>query len=422
MLKIWNRIVNLGISEDLNGIEIKQVKMVNFGALFVTLAGLAFFFSSFRIGNLTLSIALIACPFYYISVFISQYYLRRKLARNLLYFGLCVEVTCYSLLDNPSAFTLNYFFGVAMLAFIMYNNKINRVLGVLFCTFLYFVIGYIQPYIQDALPFDPVIYVLDVITLFLGIVVCLNYFHKINHEYNVMLMNQKLELERVNVNKTKLISILTHDIRNPINALNHLLSSQPEKEFTNEELNFLLTKIKTEFVTQFNSINTLLDWSKTQLTELNTNVESTRINDLIHSIIKDLNYNTTQKNISVTTALTENDLIEIDKTHLIIILRNLMMNAIKFTKNDGHISLTTTRDTESYKIDIYDDGKGFEGYSHHHFEPLTTSKVNEGTNHEKGNGMGLLLSKELAEKNQAKLFVKNNKHHGTTVRLDIDLK
>lgn len=422
MLKIWNKLVNLGISDDLNGIEIKQVKMVNFSTIFVTLAGIAFFISSYHIGSVYLSIALITCPIYYISVFVSQYYLRRKLARNLLFFGLGIEITCYSLLDNPSAFTLNYLFGVAMLSFIMYNNKTNRALGVIFCAILYFGIGYIQPYVQFRLPHDPIIYFLDVITLFLGITVCLNYFHKINNEYNSMLVKQKLDLEKINVNKTKLISILTHDIRNPINALNHLLSSQPEKEFTNEELNFLLTKIKTEFVTQFNSINTLLDWSKSQLTEINTNVESTRINDLIHSIIKDLNYNTTQKNISVTTALTENDLIEIDKTHLVIILRNLMMNAIKFTKNDGHISITTTRDTESFKIDIYDDGKGFEGYSYHHFELLTSSKVNEGTNHEKGNGMGLLLSKELAEKNQAKLFVKNNKHHGTTVRIDIDLK
>lgn len=421
MLKAWNRIVNLGITDDLNGIEIKQVKMVNFGAIFVTLAGLAFFISSIRIGSIPLSIALIACPIYYISVFISQYYLRRKLARNLLYFGLCIEITCYSLLDNPSAFTLNYFFGVAMLAFIMYNNKVNRILGVIFCTFLYFTIGYIQPYIQDSLPFDPVIYVLDVITLFLGIVVCLNYFHKINHEYNVMLINQKLELERVNVNKTKLISILTHDIRNPINALNHLLNSQPEKDFSIEELNQLMSKIKIEFQSQFNSINTLLDWSKSQLTELNVNSESTNVNNILDSIVTDLNYSISQKSISLTLQLINEDQISIDKTHLIIILRNLLINAIKFTPIEGSIKISTHRTNDLYHIDIYNDGKGFEGYGQIGFEPFTSSIVHEGTNHEKGNGMGLLLSKELAEKNNSTLLIKNNKPSGTTVRLAINI-
>ena len=62
---------------------------------------------SLKVGDLTLSVALISSPFFFSIIFISNYYGNTKLARNLLFFGMCLEIGIYSLLDNPSSFTLN---------------------------------------------------------------------------------------------------------------------------------------------------------------------------------------------------------------------------------------------------------------------------------------------------------------------------
>lgn len=421
MLKIWSKLINLGITSDLNKVEQNQVKMVNFGSLFVIIAATSFYLQSLNVGNSILTYALLVAPFYYMLVFVANYFYKTQLARSILFFGLCTQIGVYSLLDNPSSFTLNYYFGIAMLSFIVYNKTINRVLGVFLCVVLYFTISYFQPSIQSVLAFDPIIYILDVITLFTGIVVCMIYFHKINKDYNTIILKQKIELEKININKTKLLSILTHDIRNPINSLNHLLEFEKDKSLNAEELSYLFEKIRKEFVTQFESIENLLEWSQNQLSEINVKVTRTDVDQLIVNLIKELNYNINSKEINLGMSICGMDCIYIDNTHLMIILRNLMNNAIKFTRPKGHIYITTTFEINKYRIDIEDDGIGFDGYSSTTFEELAEFTTHLGTNNEKGNGLGLTISKELAEKNNGKIYIKNGETYGTIVRLEFTI-
>lgn len=421
MLKIWNRFLHLGISDELDEVEKNQVKMVNFGTLFVILAAIAFLLQSLEVGNPTLTLCLLASPIYLSTVFISHKYYKTKLARNILFFGLCLQVSIYSLLDNPSSFTINYFFGLALLSFIVYNRKLNRILGLLLCVILYFGISYIQPQVQSILPYDPIIFVLDSLTLFTGILLCISYFHKINNDYYNIIIKQKIELEKINVNKTKLLSMLTHDIRNPINSLNHLLDLQKDKILTHDELNFLFDKLRIEFVSQFESIESLLAWSQNQLTELSIKKEKTAVDLVLSNILKELNYNITQKEINIGMTICGNDIIDIDKTHLIIVLRNILNNAIKFTKNKGHIYITTNREFNKYIIEVEDDGISFEGYSNT-FEEFSSFTTHHGTNNEKGNGLGLMISKELVEKNNGKIFIKNNESNGVVIRLEFHIK
>ena len=214
--------------------------------------------------------------------------------------------------------------------------------------------------------------------------------------------------------------MLTHDIRNPINSLNHLLDLQKDKILTHDELNFLFDKLRLEFVSQFESIENLLAWSQNQLTELSIKKEKTAVDLVLSNILKELNYNITQKEINVGMTICGNDIIDVDKTHLIIVLRNILNNAIKFTKNKGHIYITTIRDFNKYIIEVEDDGISFEGYSST-FSEFTNFTTHQGTNNEKGNGLGLMISKELVEKNNGKIFIKNNDSSGVVLRLEFYL-
>jgi two-component system sensor histidine kinase/response regulator len=420
MRKYFNKYVNVGITDDLSLNESTQVRMVNFGTLFVTFAGISFFIESLNIGNAALSAALIIFPVFFLLVPLMHSINKRVAARNILFFGLCFEILVFSLIDNPSSFSINYFFGIAMLSFVVYNKPMNRILGLVLCIFLYFSIDFIRPYFQHQLPFNRNIYVMDVLTLFIGILLCLNYFQRITKNQLDIIINQKIELEKINVNKNKLISIITHDIRNPINNLNQVLKLDEHKNLSTEELNYILDNIRKEFIVQFESIENLLKWSQNQLTEINAKFERVEVDQLIMNLIKELNYSITQKNIQLGIRISGVDSINIDKTHLIIILRNILNNSIKFTKEFGTIDIITSREDKKYFIDIVDNGIGFPNGISNVFAEVEISTQQIGTSSEKGNGLGLIICKELASKNNAQLLYKNNEYGGSTLRLQID--
>lgn len=420
MQQLFNKYLNLGITEDLGMNEVTQVRMVNFATVFVTIAGIAFFIETLKVGSITLSVALVVASIFFMLIPVFHYFNRRVLSRNILFFGLCTEIMVFSLIDNPSSFTINYLFGIAMLSFVVYNKPINRILGLLLCVLLYFTIGYIRTFIHNQLPYNHVIYIMDVCTLFVGILLCLYYFQRITKNQLDIIINQKIELEKININKNKLISIITHDIRNPINNLNEVLKLDDNKTLSNEELNYILNNIRTEFISQFQSIENLLKWSQNQLTDINPKVEKVEVDQLIMNLIKELNYAITNKKIKLGIDICGEDTVLIDKTHLIIILRNLLNNSIKFTRENGSINIHTMRNKNQYIVNIIDNGIGFPSGISNQFSEVEITTQQQGTYSEKGNGLGLIICKELATKNNARLMYKNNSDGGSTLRLEIN--
>ena len=104
---------------------------------------------------------------------------------------------------------------------------------------------------------------------------------------------------------------------------------------------------------------------------------------------------------------------------MLIILRNLLNNSIKFTNENGIINIATTREGSKYCIDIIDNGIGFPNGVHNGFAELEISAQQMGTLNEKGNGIGLIICKELASKNNAKLLYRNNRDAGSVVRIEV---
>lgn len=421
MQKLWNRYINLGVTDNLSTFEKTKTRMVNFSTLFVMFAGIAFYIQTLNVGSKILSISLLSGPIFFMLVPVFQLYGAHKIASNILFLGLCAEIGIYSLIDNPSSFTLNYFFGIAMLSFIVYNKAINQILGLVLCVILYFGLGYIQPFIQNQLPYNPYIYIMDVITLFLGILLCLNYFQRINKAQFEIILNQKIEEEKININKNKLISILSHDIRNPLNNLNQILKLHDNKSLNVDELNFILSKVRTEFIHQSESIENLLKWSQNQLTEIVPNFEKIDIKNTVEQLIQELNYNLQNKDIRVVNQVKELTYAKADHMHLYIVLRNVINNAIKFSPKFGEIIIKAEKNQDEIFIDIIDNGIGFENLPTKDFSNYNITESQIGTQMEKGNGLGLIICKELIEKNYGQLLIKNNSELGSTVRITLKI-
>jgi two-component system, sensor histidine kinase and response regulator len=110
-----------------------------------------------------------------------------------------------------------------------------------------------------------------------------------------------------------------------------------------------------------------------------------------------------------------------DQDHLHLVLRNLISNAIKFTPASGSVKVCSVQKEEEIEISIQDSGVGISAKDLDKLFVKETLWTVNGTNNEKGLGLGLLLCKEFIEKNQGKLYVNSEVGHGTTFTFTLPL-
>jgi signal transduction histidine kinase len=103
-----------------------------------------------------------------------------------------------------------------------------------------------------------------------------------------------------------------------------------------------------------------------------------------------------------------------DKNMVRTIIRNLISNAIKYTKLDGFIRITNYCDKNSCKISVVDNGIGIPLQNLEKIFRIDESFSTSGTENEKGTGLGLILCKEFVEKNGGKIWVESSENEGST--------
>ncbi len=229
--------------------------------------------------------------------------------------------------------------------------------------------------------------------------------------------SQKQELQAINSTKDKLFAILSHDLRSPIMGLKNYLMlinwgalSQNEFRESAQSLTFQLGNV-------YDMLENVLHWSVSQLSGFRPQKETV----LVHSIIEEqtavLSSVFTTKNINIQNLIPSQLQLTIDKNHLIIIIRNLLHNAIKFTHSNGHIQLNYSTNKNDLFIEIKDTGIGMSEEQIKTLFNLNKHSSQSGTNHEKGTGLGLILVKELVETNGGNIMVSSQPNEGTLFRL-----
>ena len=126
-----------------------------------------------------------------------------------------------------------------------------------------------------------------------------------------------------------------------------------------------------------------------------------------------------QKNINISYQLDNAVMIYADKYMLNSILRNLISNAIKFTKQNGKIELKTSEKNKNLIISVSDTGIGIDKQMQQRIFEISEKTTTEGTENEKGTGLGLILCKEFIEKHGGKIWVKSKKNIGSTFSFSI---
>jgi signal transduction histidine kinase len=225
-------------------------------------------------------------------------------------------------------------------------------------------------------------------------------------------------LEELNEIKTKLFSIISHDLRNPFLSLNGLLSLFDAKALSPSETQTLMLQIRTVSQNLYASLNNLLEWSRSQMEGFVARIEEVNLNELVEAQINFLSQQSSFKDIVIKNQL-NSDIYKIkaDSEQINFLIRNILGNAIKFTHVGGSVFIRAKKDNNFLELSIEDTGVGMTQEQIDSLFDRGIKTSSRGTLKEKGTGLGLMVSKEFVEANGGTISVRSTLNVGTTFYL-----
>ena len=224
------------------------------------------------------------------------------------------------------------------------------------------------------------------------------------------------ELTDSNQQKNKLLSIIGHDLRNPIAGTLQLLNFTIEDFNTIDpnELKSYLFAMKQELTNANHLLEDLLDWAKLQFNAVSFNpIHIENLAELIDKSIKTILPMAAKKDIKVKIELLEPASLVADSAMLETVIRNLVSNAVKFTEISGEVSLKVISSEKEIKFAIKDNGVGISKDK----MPLlfgVNSVTSFGTEGEKGTGLGLGLCYDFVVRHKGQIWVESEIGNGST--------
>lgn len=231
-------------------------------------------------------------------------------------------------------------------------------------------------------------------------------------------INEKLKLS--NQSKDRILSVIGHDLRGPVGGLKELIELYIELgEFEQEDVLNLLNAARESSTSTYHLLENLLSWANAQRGQIEFNPEYTAIQPLVYHTVHLLDNSVNTRNIRFKCDVAEDLHLEVDQNMLSTIVRNLVSNAIKFSPEDGLVSVIVTEQEEDVIFCIADEGIGF---SAKESENLFTHKETyflDKSNSAKGTGLGLILCKEFVERHGGRIWTESNLKKGAKICFNI---
>ena len=229
-------------------------------------------------------------------------------------------------------------------------------------------------------------------------------------ELNILnnhLLDSQKELHQINTNKDKFFAIISHNLKNPFSILlshTELLANDLSK-MEKVEVQYFVDKINESSNRIYSLLDNLLKWSKIQFSKSECFPEVFDISSVAEKSLRLLEEQANKKNIQVSTKFNKNELVYADKNIFDAVLQNLFINAVKFSYNGGEIKIESEKKEDFVQICISDNGIGMTNKAAKNLFKLEKIESTLGTENEKGTGLGLLICKDLIERQGGKINV-----------------
>ncbi len=240
-------------------------------------------------------------------------------------------------------------------------------------------------------------------------------------ENAVKLKDANEKLINLNASKDKFFSIIAHDLKNPLSAI-MAYSEWLVDEYENmpkDEILESINSIKSSSHNLYVLLENLLNWSRLKTGRMEYEPELFNINVMFSNLKQLFEVSAINKNINLTFSITEKLRLFADENMIHTVLRNLISNAIKFTKRNGSINIEAVKNNHSILISVFDTGVGMSPEQIKNVFNIENSFSTPGTEKEEGTGLGLILCKELVEKNNGTLNVISSVGKGSTFIVEL---
>ena len=217
----------------------------------------------------------------------------------------------------------------------------------------------------------------------------------------------------------KFISIIAHDLKNPLSSIMGF-SDLLMKDYSSYDPEEVLTFIKMIHGASRqaqNLLNNLLDWSRSQTDRIKFEPTSIDLCQVVESVFKLYKLNAHEKNLYMHNRLSKGTLAYGDQNMVSTIVRNLISNAIKFTRPKGKITVSAKTSRNKTQIIVADTGIGIPEDLTGKLFRIDEQVTRTGTANEEGTGLGLILCTEFARKNGGTLRVSSKPEKGSTFTL-----
>lgn len=230
------------------------------------------------------------------------------------------------------------------------------------------------------------------------------------------LSESETHLREANATKDRFFSIIAHDLKSPFNSLLGLsdLLSKEWDEYTDKEKQRMISLMQGNISNTYKLLTNLLDWSRLQRKNINAEIKEINLKELAENTIDGLKVQAATKRIELINQIDASHLALADQFMVDTILRNLVINAIKFTPAEGRITLSSELIDNQVKCCVSDTGIGMSDKMQKGLFKLDESHSRSGTDGEKGTGLGLLVCREFVQLMDGTMEVSSREGKGST--------
>ncbi|MDB5131591.1 MAG: hypothetical protein JWR02_1340 [Mucilaginibacter sp.] len=259
--------------------------------------------------------------------------------------------------------------------------------------------------------------IFSMIIICVGLVIMEQLYRQVKAK-NKVIQEQNRRLENSNNVKDTILSIISHDLRNPISQVIGLLDLWEEGDITTGEIEVLLPAFKVSSLSTLELLDNLLIWSKNQLYDFNYYPVLFKVSRAADTVISNLRPAIAQKNLSVINKISPSISVYADEEMITIVLRNLVSNAIKFTPEKGCITLSGSMKDGFATIVVMDNGIGIKAEDQAHLfnAPATLSPFKE-----KSPGLGLKICKDFIALNYGRIGLESRENEGSKFYISIPM-
>lgn len=243
---------------------------------------------------------------------------------------------------------------------------------------------------------------------YLFIVTNNKYIKDLSNSLNELIEKIYIERQELSILKNSMSMVLTdisHDIKTPITTIKGYVEILQNKN-NDSETNRILKKLSKKIQETIRTISQFFNLAKIESGDIKINIENVNINQVTKEIVMEYYDYLEERKYSVDINIPDKPIfIDIDKEAIKRIINNLIENSLKYGNEGNFLGISIKEETRFIDINIEDHGKGISKEDSKYIFERSYILRSENKNRYYGSGLGLSISKKLAQKMNSDIFL-----------------